>query len=110
VLGSTAVDIHALSFDSRKITAGSLFVAVVGVHVDGHLYMDEVVEAGTQAIVCQQLPSSPKAGITYIVVENSAQALGIIASNFYNNPSSRIKLLGITGTNGKTTVATLLFQ
>lgn len=110
VAGDTEVEINAVNFDSRKITPGSLFVAVTGTQVDGHKFIAQSVDQGAAAIVCEKLPDNMKEGVTYVQVENSAQALGILASNFYDNPSSRLKLIGITGTNGKTTVVTLLHQ
>jgi len=109
-LGSTNVAIEKVCFDSRSVDKFSLFVAVRGTQVDGHSYIDQALERGALAIVCEELPADFKEGVTYIRVNDSAQALGVIASNFYDNPSDNIKLVGITGTNGKTTTATLLFS
>ena len=88
----------------------SLFVAVVGTTVDGHQYINQTIEKGAVAIVCEQFPEQLHDGITYVKVKDSAAALGIIAANFYDNPSNELKLVGITGTNGKTTTATLLHE
>lgn len=110
VAGDTGTEINAVHFDSRKAAAGSVFVAVAGTQADGHQFIDKAIAQGTTAIVCERVPATLQEGITYVQVENSAQALGIIASNFYDNPSAKLKLVGITGTNGKTTVVTLLHQ
>ncbi len=110
VAGDTGVEISAIHFDSRKVAQGTLFVAVVGTQVDGHQFIATSVGQGAVAVVCEQLPDTLNEGVTYIEVESSAQALGVIASNFYGNPSARLKLVGVTGTNGKTTIVTLLHQ
>jgi UDP-N-acetylmuramoyl-L-alanyl-D-glutamate--2,6-diaminopimelate ligase len=110
VAGSTDLEISSIQFDSRKIEKGCVFVAVGGTQVDGHQYIASSVEQGAVAIVCEILPAELKEGITYIQVKNSAKALGFMASNFYGNPSSKLKLVAITGTNGKTTNATLLWK
>ena len=108
VVGDTQRDITELVQDSRKVTDGSLFVAVRGVNVDGHTFLDDVAKNGAAAIVCEEMPAAPAAGVTYIVVENSHVALARLASAWYGNPSAQLKLVGVTGTNGKTTTATLL--
>ncbi len=110
VFGSTAVSVNKVCFDSRQADVGSLFVAVKGTQVDGHQYIAKLIESGCSVIVCEDLPPEIATGVTYIVTENSAKALGVIASNFYDSPGSKLKLIGVTGTNGKTTVATLLFR
>lgn len=110
VVGNLNVSISQLCFDSRKAAAGSLFVAVKGLHTDGHQYIDEVAVKGASAILCEQLPETTHDDITYIQVADTAFALGISAANYYGNPSKQLKLVGITGTNGKTTVATLLYK
>ncbi len=110
VSGSTDISIADICFDSRKAKEASLFVAVRGMQVDGHQYIKAVIEQGAVAIVCEQLPKVLAEGITYVRVSDSAAALAHIASNFYGNPSEKLKLVGITGTNGKTTTATLLFH
>jgi UDP-N-acetylmuramoyl-L-alanyl-D-glutamate--2,6-diaminopimelate ligase len=108
--GKEAINISKIVFDSRKAEADCLFVAVVGTQVDGHTYIPQVIEHGATAILCETMPTDLKDGVTYIKVDNTALALGLIASNFYDNPSQKLKLVGITGTNGKTTTATLLFD
>ncbi len=110
VAGDTGIDVGAVHFDSRRAEAGSLFVAVSGTQVDGHRFIAQAVSQGAGAVVCERLPEAMQEGVTYVQVENSAEALGIMASNFYGNPSARLQLVGVTGTNGKTTVVTLLHQ
>lgn len=108
VVGNTTISIDKLCFDSRQASEGSLFVAVKGTASDGHDFIDQVISKGAVAVVVETLPMSIKAGITYVRVRNSAFALSIIAANFYDQPSEKLKLIGVTGTNGKTTTATLL--
>jgi UDP-N-acetylmuramoyl-L-alanyl-D-glutamate--2,6-diaminopimelate ligase len=108
--GSTAVDIVSVQIDSRKVQPGSLFIAVKGVGVDGHNYIDKAVEQGATVVVCETMPAKQLENITYVQTTNSAEAAGIIAHNFYNQPSEKLKLVGVTGTNGKTTIATLLYK
>jgi len=108
VIGSTQVVIEKVCFDSREIEKFSLFIAVSGTQVDGHKYIAKGIENGAVAIICEQFPKEIKEEVTYIRVKNSSEALGVVAANFYDNPASEIKLIGITGTNGKTTTATLL--
>ena len=110
VFGSTDTEIVDVCFDSRKARNGSLFVAVRGTQADGHGFISSVVEQGAAAIVCETLPEQRVAGVTYVRVQDSALALGQIAANFFGNPSEKLKLVGVTGTNGKTTTVTLLFQ
>ena len=110
VIGSTETEITNICFDSRLAEKGSAFVAVKGTQTDGHQYIRKAVELGASAVICEELPEALIEGVCYVQTDNSAKALGIIASNFYDNPSSQLKLVGITGTNGKTTVATLLFK
>jgi UDP-N-acetylmuramoyl-L-alanyl-D-glutamate--2,6-diaminopimelate ligase len=110
VVGTTDVDVVNVQFDSRKIEKGGLFVAISGEVTDGHKYINETIASGAKVIIVEKIPQDLDSSVTYIQVENSNEALGIIASNFYNNPSERIKLLGVTGTNGKTTIVSLLHQ
>lgn len=110
VFGSTDLNIASIDFDSRKIDDQSLFVAIKGSTVDGHAFIDEVISKGVRAIICEDLPAKRKDNCTYVVVKDSNEALAILAANFYDNPSKKLKLIGITGTNGKTTIATLLFN
>lgn len=110
VCGPTDLDIREVHFDSRKIGQGDLFVALRGVNVDGHLYIEKAMEAGAVAVVCEQLPEQLHAGLCYVSVADSAFALGNILSAFFGYPSRKLKLVGVTGTNGKTTTATLLYE
>lgn len=98
-----------LQIDSRKVSAGSCFIAIKGVSTDGHLHISQAIENGATVIVCETAPET-KSGIGYIIVENTAVAAGIMAHNFFGRPSEYVKLVGVTGTNGKTTIATLLFK
>jgi len=110
VVGSTHLEVESIAFDSRKVTANSLFVAVNGLAVDGHKFIQVAIEKGAKAILCQELPEVLVADVTYVKVLDSSEALGFAASNFYDNPSEKLTLVGVTGTNGKTTVATQLFE
>ena len=110
VVGTTDVDVANVQFDSRTIEKGDLFVAISGEITDGHKYIKETIVSGAKVIVVEKVPQDLDSSVTYVQVENSNEALGIIASNFYNNPSERIKLIGVTGTNGKTTIVSLLHQ
>lgn len=108
VIGSTQVAIEKISFDSRQIEKFSLFVAVSGTVVDGHQFIEQTIDDGAVAIICEEFPKEIRENVTYVKVKSSSEALGVVASNFYDNPSTEIKLVGVTGTNGKTTTATLL--
>ena len=110
VTGDTSVSITGLCIDSRKAGQGSLFIAVKGTQLDGHQYIDKAIEQGAIAIVAEALPQDKKKGVTYIEVRNSAAVVGVMANVFYGGPSEKMKVVGVTGTNGKTTVATLLYQ
>lgn len=108
--GTVEKKISGITFDSREATEGSLFFAVPGTRVDGHTFIAQVIAQGAQAVLCETLPIEILTSVTYIQVENSSQAAGQIASNWFGNPSGKLKLVGITGTNGKTTTVTLLFN
>jgi len=110
LVGKPNQEVSSLAFDSRQIKHNTLFFAIKGTAVDGHQYIDQTIAAGAGVIICENIPEELSAEVTYIEVENSSIALGVVASNFYGNPSAKLKLVGITGTNGKTTIATLLFQ
>ncbi len=103
-------EVTDICFDSRKVGQGSCFVAQVGTKVDGHQYIDATIQQGAVAVVCQRMPQKVSPQVAYVVVENSDLALGIMADNFYGHPSRQLKLIGITGTNGKTTTVTLLHR
>ena len=110
VVGSTAVDVSGICFDSRQIKPHVLFVAIKGTTLDGHQFIDQAVAQGAKAVLCENLPAKLDEHVCYLQVENATKTLGTLAANFYDHPSSKLKLVGVTGTNGKTTIATLLFQ
>ncbi len=109
-IGNLDISICDIVFDSRKVQEGSLFVAQRGTQIDGHNFIESAIKDGAKAIVLEQMPNEIQEGIAYIKVENSAKALAILARNYYDNPSSKLKLIGITGTNGKTTTVTLSYN
>lgn len=110
VIGSTDVQVNTIQFNSRAVKENDVFVAIKGNATDGHLYIEGAVNQGAVAVVCETLPEIRIEGVTYLEVTNSSVALAIMASNYYGNPSENLKLVGVTGTNGKTTIATLLYQ
>ena len=110
IIGSTNLTISSINFVSRKTSQNSLFIAIKGTTSDGHIHIEATIKSGAIAILCEVLPENILENITYIKVNNTAIALGIISSNFYDNPSEKITLIGVTGTNGKTTIVTLLFH
>ena len=110
IIGSTEVRVKHITFDSRNVSDNSLFIAIPGTNIDGHTFIDDAIKNGAGVIICQRLPSNLVEGKVYVIVEDSKIALGLIASNFYDNPSEKIDLIGVTGTNGKTTVSTLLYK
>ena len=110
IVGEKDVEILGITFDSRKVEPGTMFFAVKGTQVDGHDYIAKAIEQGATAVVCEKLPKTKAEGVTYIQVANSAYVLGVAASNFFGNPSEKLRLVGVTGTNGKTTIATLLYR
>jgi UDP-N-acetylmuramoyl-L-alanyl-D-glutamate--2,6-diaminopimelate ligase len=109
IKGSTDLNINKIEFDSRKVSGGDVFVAIKGTIADGHQYIQKCIEQGAVAIICEVFPEEIQDGITYIQVDNSHKALAFMAANYYDNPSEKLKLVGVTGTNGKTTIATLLY-
>jgi UDP-N-acetylmuramoyl-L-alanyl-D-glutamate--2,6-diaminopimelate ligase len=108
--GSADMEISAVVFDSRKVVPGTLFVAIKGTVSDGHDYISQAIADGAVAVICEELPARVTGEVDFLMVADSSAALGIVASNFYGNPSSSLKLVGVTGTNGKTTIATLLYN
>lgn len=110
VSGTTTCDIASVQFDSREVQKSDAFVAIKGTITDGHKYIDAVVKAGARAIICEELPATMVDDVTYVQVESGNQALALMASNYYGTPSKNLKLVGVTGTNGKTTVSSLLYQ
>jgi UDP-N-acetylmuramoyl-L-alanyl-D-glutamate--2,6-diaminopimelate ligase len=110
VVGSTHTAIASVTFDSRNVKKDTLFIAIIGTATDGHKYIDSAITSGAVAIICEVLPEQTLEHVTYVKVKDASYALGIIACNFYDNPSEKIKLVGVTGTNGKTTTVTLLFN
>ncbi len=110
VVGNTGITINSIHFDSRKVELNDVFVAIKGTLSDGHKFITTAVNQGALAVICQEMPEQIINGVTYIKVANSQKALAIIAANYYDSPSENLKLVGVTGTNGKTTVATLLYH
>lgn len=110
ISGSTDVVVSGVQIDSRKVSHRSVFVAVKGVAADGHSFIDKAIERGAIAIVCEEMPAQQKEGITYVQTSDSAEAAGLLAHNFYGQPSTKLRIVGVTGTNGKTTIATLLYK
>ena len=110
VVGSTSVKVNKIEFDSRKVESNDVFIALVGTISDGHDYISKAINDGAKAIICQVIPNNLVDNVTYIEVENSNKALAFMAANYYDNPSENLKLVGTTGTNGKTTVSSLLYQ
>ena len=110
VVGDETKEITGVNIDSRQVQEGHLFIAVKGTQTDGHSYISKAIENGAVAVVCQTIPEERHDGVTYVQVEDSEQIVGLIATTFYGNPTSKLRLVGVTGTNGKTTIATLLYK
>lgn len=110
ITGDAGVEITGVNIDSRRIAPGHLFVAIKGTQTDGHAYIGKAVELGAAAVLCEEMPEERKESVTYVTVESTEAAVGPVATLFYGDPSRRLKLVGVTGTNGKTTIATLLYN
>ena len=110
VSGSTAILVNSVCFDSRAVGMDDVFIAIKGTLTDGHNYIDQAIASGAKAIICETMPGNLVNELTYVEVKNGNAALAIMASNFYDNPSKNLKLVGVTGTNGKTTISSLLYQ
>ena len=110
VHGSTSVEVNDIQIDSRRVTKGSVFVAIKGEQTDGHKFFEKAIELGATVLVGEVMPKSFVDGITYLQVQNTHEAVAYMAHNFYGEPSKKVKLVGVTGTNGKTTIATVLFK
>ena len=110
VTGGTEIEIKGVDIDSRRVAGGHLFVAMKGTQVDGHAFIGKAVEQGAAAVLCEDLPEETKEGVTYVQVKSTEDAAGEVATQFYGDPSRKLKLVGVTGTNGKTTIATLLYN
>ena len=110
VIGDVEVDIKGVNIDSRRIEAGHLFVAIPGTQTDGHKFIPKAIEQGAVAVLCEYFPNKREPGVTYVAVESTEAWVGEVATQFYGDPSRKLKLVGVTGTNGKTTIATLLYN
>ena len=109
-IGNTEIEITGVNIDSRRIKPGHLFVAINGTQTDGHAYIGKAIELGASAILCEKIPTETTTNVTYIQVDSTEDAVGMVATTFYGDPSRHLKLVGVTGTNGKTTIATLLYN
>lgn len=110
IKGDAEIEITGVNIDSRRIASGHLFVAIKGTQTDGHAYIGKAEELGAAAVLCEEMPAEPKEGVTYVTVASTESAVGPVATLFYGDPSRHLKLVGVTGTNGKTTIATLLYN
>ena len=110
IIGNSEIEINEIQFDSRKVKKNDIFFAIPGTAVDGHQFIDSALKSGAKVVVCEAKPKEINENVCYIIVNDSAKALGIIASNYYQKPSLNLKVIGVTGTNGKTTIATLLYR
>ena len=109
-IGNADIDITGVNIDSRQVKGGHLFIALRGTQSDGHAFISRAIEAGAKAVLCEEIPAEPIAGVAYVRVPSTEEVAGTVATRFYGNPTRRLKLVGVTGTNGKTTIATLLYR
>ena len=110
VVGSIDRDVTGIEIDSRRIQKGAAFVAMRGTQVDGHTFIGKAIELGASVVVCEHLPETTAADVTYLVYPNTEDVVGILATHFFGDPTKRMHLIGVTGTNGKTTIATVLYN
>ena len=110
IVGSTDREVTGIEIDSRRIQQGAAFVAMRGTQVDGHTFIDKAIELGAGVVVCEQLPEVTRDDVTYLVYPSTEDVVGTLATHFFGNPSERMHLVGVTGTNGKTTIATVLYN
>ncbi|MDE6633872.1 MAG: UDP-N-acetylmuramoyl-L-alanyl-D-glutamate--2,6-diaminopimelate ligase, partial [Bacteroidaceae bacterium] len=110
IVGNENPEVTGIEIDSRKIGKGNAFIAIRGTQTDGHLFIDKAVELGAATVICETLPDTPQEGVTYVQYANTGNVIGALATRFYGAPTRRMKLIGVTGTNGKTTIATLLYR
>lgn len=110
IIGKTSIEITGINIDSRSIEKGHIFVAVKGTQTDGHTFIEKAIEKGASTIICEKIPTNIVEDVTYIQVPNTEDIVGELATRFYSNPTSQLELVGVTGTNGKTTIATLLYN
>ena len=110
IIGSDEVEITGVNIDSRRIKEGHIFVAMKGTQVDGHKFIPKAIELGAKAVLCEDMPAEKTVGVTYVQVASTEDVVGKVATTFHGNPSTKLKLVGVTGTNGKTTIATLLYN
>lgn len=110
IVGSTDVEVWQITMDSRSVEQGAMFIAVVGLNSDGHQFIPGAIDAGARCVVCNQIPEKTLPDVTYVQVNDSAVAMAVIAANFFDHPSDKLNIVGVTGTNGKTTIATLLYN
>lgn len=110
IIGNVEIEVTGVNIDSRRVKEGNLFIAMKGTQMDGHQFIDKAIELGARSVLCEEIPQNPVDGVTYIQVTSTEDAVGKVATQFYGDPSKKLKLVGVTGTNGKTTIATLLYN
>jgi len=110
IIGNVEIEVTGVNIDSRRVKEGNLFIAMKGTQMDGHQFIGKAIELGARSVLCEEIPQNPVDGVTYIQVTSTEDAVGKVATQFYGDPSKKLKLVGVTGTNGKTTIATLLYN